>query len=124
MASFGPSGFDANAPENNENNLIPKGEYQAVIVKSDLQETKDKTGKYLKLDFQICSGEYMNKHVFTNLNLWLAETDDKKKTAVKIAKAQMSELCRAVNVLNPRDSSDLHNKPLTIKVGVQEASGE
>jgi hypothetical protein len=124
MADFGDGGFDSQAPENNDANVIPGGEYDAVIVKSEKTATKDGKGHYLKLDFQIVSGECQNKHVFENLNIWLPETDDKKKTAVKIAKANLSEICRAVGVLNPKDSAELHGKPLRIKVIVDEGNAQ
>lgn len=124
MGMFGESGFDANAKENNETNVLPAGDYDVVLVKSEQKTTKDGTGKYLSLDFQVTTGERQNAHIFTNLNLWLKEIDDKKRTAVKIAKAQLSELCRAVNVLNPKDAAELHNKPLRVKVAIREASGE
>ena len=121
---FGDSGYDANAPENNQANVIPKADYRAVIVKSDKVATKDGKGFRLTLQFQILEGEFKNKIIFEGLNLWLAETDDKKREAVKIAKGQFSELCRAVNVINPRDSAQLHDLPVTIKVGIQEAKGD
>jgi len=35
---------------------------------------------------------------------------------VKIAKAELSAICRAVGVMTPRDSVDLHNLPLQISV--------
>jgi predicted RNA-binding protein YlxR (DUF448 family) len=125
MADFGAGGFNAQAPENNEGNqVIPAGEYDAVIVKSERKATKDGRGAYLSLDFQIVSGEFQNKHVFENLNIWLEESDEKKKTAVRIAKANLSELCRAVNVLNPKDSAELHNKPLRIRVVVDEGNAQ
>lgn len=135
MSMFGENGFDANAPENNVSNVIPKGNYQAVLVNSKVEKTKDGRGARLNLDFQILHGEYMNKHVFEGLNLWLRRnefnsesewkaalsSDQKTKTAVDIANAQLSAICKAVNVLSPKDSYELHNKELTIAVGVQEA---
>lgn len=125
MAEFGNGGFNAEAPENNVSNIIPAGEYEAVIVKSEKTDCKPpKVGAYLKLDFQIVSGEQQNKHVFQNLNLWLPETSDKSKLAVQISKGHLSAICRAVGVLNPQRSEELHNKPLRIKVSVKEATGE
>lgn len=36
--------------------------------------------------------------------------------AVQIARAELSAICRAVGVLAPADSAELHNLPLTISV--------
>lgn len=124
MSMFGESGFDASAKENNVANVIPKGDYQAIIVKSEKMETKDGTGHYLKLTWQILAGEHQNKKIFENVNLWLKEDTDKRKTAVGIAKSHLSRICRAVNILTPKESYELHNKPVTISVGVREAKGE
>lgn len=123
MAEFGDGGFNAEAPENNPS-VIPAGEYEAMLIKSAKTATKAGDGHYLKLEFQIVSGEFQNTHLFENLNVWLAETDEKKKKAVQIAKGNLSELCRAVGVLNPQRSEELHNKPLRIKVKVDEGNAQ
>jgi len=121
MASFGDNGFDSTAKENQkENNALPAGDYPAVLVASEKKQTKDDSGSYLKMDFQIIRGEFQNKHIFTNLNLWLAQTDEKKKMAVKIAKGQLSELCRAVGVGTPKDSTELHGVPIMIRLNAKE----
>ena len=121
MADFGNDGFDSTAKENQKvNNALPAGEYHAVLVASEKKQTKDGSGAYLKLDFQIASGEFQNQHIFSNCNLWLALTDDNKRMAVQIAKGQLSELCRAVGVLNPKDSKELHGIPMLIKLNCKE----
>ena len=79
---------------------IPAGKYQAVITESEMKPTKTGNGQYLQLEFEIIEGEYKN-----------ANAD-----AVRIARADLSAICRAVNVLQPRDSVELHNLPLTITV--------
>lgn len=137
MASF-EGGFNAQAPENNASNVIPKGEYTAILIKSELKSTKDGRGSRLNLDFQILSGEFQNKHVFESLNIYLRrnefntlaeweaalKADDRTLQAVTIARGQLSELCRAVNVINPQDSSELQHRPVIIKVGIQEANAD
>ncbi len=121
MAFFGDEGFDSNAKENQKvNTCLPAGEYSAVLVASEKKATKDDGGSYLKMDFQIVRGEFQNQHIFQNLNLWLALTDDKKRTAVQIAKGQLSELCRAVGVGTPKDSTELHGIELMIRINAKE----
>lgn len=109
-------GFDPTAPENQ--GCLPKGEYRCVMVKSERKATNDGTGHYLSCEYQILDGEYQNQRIFQNLNLWL---DSSKSTAIKIARGQLSELCRAINVLTPKDTSELHNKPVIVKVNVRES---
>jgi hypothetical protein len=42
--------------------------------------------------------------------------DNPNATAVTIARAELSAICRAVGVLAPKDSVELHNLPLVIHV--------
>lgn len=123
MSMFGESGFDAQAPENQrESSVIPAGEYAAMMIESQKVATNAGDGHYLKTRWQIVSGEFQNRIIFKNFNLWLPPHKDK---AIKIARGEFSELCRAVGVLNPKDSNELHDKPCTIKVKVrQDKSGQ
>ncbi|TWU21812.1 DUF669 domain-containing protein [Bythopirellula polymerisocia] len=107
------SGFDANQVEPNTSfDPVPAGKYQAVITDSEMKPTKAGTGQYLELRFQIQGGEYDNRVLWSRLNL-----DNPNATAVKIAQADLSAICRAVGVMAPKDSVDLHNLPLVIQVG-------
>ena len=90
---------------------IPAGKYQAVIVDSDMKSNKAGTGEYLQLEFEIIEGEFKNRKLWTRLNLSNPNAD-----TVRIARADLSAICHAVNVIQPRDSIELHNLPLTITV--------
>jgi hypothetical protein len=95
------SGFDANQVEpNTAFTPLPAGEYDAIIVESEMKPTKDGTGKYLQLKLQILNGKFQNRTLFDRLNLV-----NKNDTAVQIAKGTLSAICRAVNVLTPNDSA-------------------
>jgi len=90
---------------------LPAGKYLAAIIASEMKRTKSGVGNYLELTFQILEGEYRNRILWARLNL-----DNPNPTTVKIAKAELSAICRAVGVMTPRDSVDLHNLPLQISV--------
>lgn len=93
---------------------IPEGEYLAVITASEMKETSKKTGHYLALTFQVIEeGPAKGRNLWANLNL-----DNPNDKAVKIAQAELSAICRAVGVMTPRQSEELHDKPLRIKVKV------
>lgn len=110
MASL--QGFDANAVEPQKpNEPIPAGKYPAVITESNYEQNSKKTGHFLKLTFEIIDGEHKGKKQFARLNL-----DNPNSQAVQIAKAELSAICRAVGIMLPNDSVDLHNLPLTIQV--------
>lgn len=93
---------------------VPAGDYTAVITESETKPTKAGTGTYLQLTFQIVDGEHKGRLLWARLNL-----DNPSGTAVRIARAELSSICRAVNVLRPRDSLELHNIPLVIGVGLK-----
>ena len=135
MADFGASGFDANKVEPNEGfGLLPAGDYEAIMVKSAEAPTKDGTGAFLKTEFQILNGKYQNRKLFHNFNLWLLREAVKKnpgmvipentKTAIRISEGNLSALCRAIGVLTPKASEELHNKPVRITVKAIPAKGE
>lgn len=111
-------GFDANQVEPaTDMSVIPAGKYAALIVASEMKPTKAGTGEYLELTFQIIEGEFQNRQVWSRLNLI-----NPNSTAVGIAQRDLSSICRAVGVMTPTDSSQLHNIPLTILVKVTKRS--
>lgn len=90
---------------------IPAGKYVAAIIASEMKPTKAGTGQYLELTFQVLNGDYKNRLLWTRLNL-----DNPNATAVQIARAELSAICRAVGVMAPNDSTELHDLPLVINV--------
>jgi len=90
---------------------LPAGKYLAVITDSEMKPNKAATGSYLQMTFQVIEGPHANRLVWARLNL-----DNPNAMAVQIARAELSAICRAVGVLAPKDSVDLHNLPLVISV--------
>ncbi len=106
------SGFDANRVEpTTDFDPLPAGKYLAVITESEMKPTKAGTGSYLQLTFEILDGPHKGRKVWARLNL-----ANSNETTVKIAQAELSAICRAVSVLAPNDSVELHNLPLVIAV--------
>lgn len=111
-------GFDANNVEPaGDFEPIPAGKYLAVITESEFKPTKAGTGSYLQLTFQITDGPCANRLLWARLNL-----DNPNDTARKIAQGELSAICRAVGVLAPNDSVELHNLPLVIHVRCKKRS--
>lgn len=114
MASL--EGFDASQVEPHTGfDPVPDGDYLAMIVDSEFKPTKAGDGEYLQLTEEIIEGPHRGRRLFDRLNL-----KNKNDTARKIAEGTLSAICRAVGVLRPRDSSELHGKPMLISVGVEE----
>lgn len=108
-------GFNAAEVEPNGSfEAIPPGDYDAVIVSSEMKSTKAGTGTYLKIELQIASGQHQNRKLWDQINI-----QNPNEECQRIGRGTLSAICRAVNVLEPKDSSELHMRPLRISVGVR-----
>jgi hypothetical protein len=106
------NGFNANEVEPAVGfDPIPAGKYLAVITESGMKPTKSGSGNFLELTFQVLEGEFKGRLLWARLNL-----DNPNATTVKIARAELSAICRAIGVMVPKDSVELHNLPLVITV--------
>jgi hypothetical protein len=106
------NGFDATQVEPTSSfEPIPAGKYLAVITDSEIKPNKAGTGNLLQLTFQIIEGVYADRLLWSRLNI-----EHPNATAMQIALADLSAICRAVGVLKPKDSVELHNLPLLIDV--------
>jgi hypothetical protein len=106
------NGFNANDVEpNTAFEPIPAGKYLAAITASETKQTRNGDGSYLELTLSILEGDFKGRVLWARLNL-----DNPNATAVKIARGDLSAICRAVNVMQPKDSTDLHNLPMVVNV--------
>ena len=114
------SGFDANSVEPNAAyEPVPAGWYKAVFTASEEKPTKAQTGSYLQLTAEIIEGPCQGRKLTERLNL-----NNPTSTAVEIAQRTLSAICRAIGVMTPRDSSDLHDKPFMVQVKVKAGQGD
>lgn len=102
--------FDASTVQPSEGfTPIPAGRYLAVINDSDMRASAG--GQYLQLEFEIIEGDYTGRKLWSRLNLIHTNPN-----AVKFARADLSAICRAVNVMKLTDSIQLHNLPMVVVV--------
>ena len=85
--------FDPNAHESKSFDVLPAGDYTAILEGAELKETKKNNGHFLSLTFQIVSDQGKGRKIWTNLNL-----DNPNTTAVAIAEAELADICRAAGV--------------------------
>ena|ERR1700722_20284655 len=129
MAFLG-SEFDATTVEPSKpREVISPGWYTAIVDASDVKPTKkaqeaEQYGgpgaedRLLALTFRVVEGEHKDSLIFTNLNIVNGNPQ-----AQEIAQRELSALCHAVGKLKVKDSAELHNKPLRIKVDVEKKEG-
>jgi hypothetical protein len=90
---------------------LPKGDYIAMATDSDMKDTKAGTGKYLQFEWQLIDGAYKGRKLWARLNLV-----NPNQTAVDIANRELGDICKAVGVVRPKDSAELHGIPVTLTV--------
>lgn len=114
MAAF-EQGFDAEQVEPAKAlDPIPAGEYVCVITDSEEKENSKKTGSYVQFTLEVIEGDHKGRKQYSRLNL-----NNPNDQAVSIARAELAAICRAVGVMKPKDSADLHNLKLKVKVGLE-----
>jgi hypothetical protein len=111
------AGFDASQQGEMQNfEAIPAAPYVMMITESEMKPTKDNTGQYLQLVSEVLDGPYKGRKLWIRLNLV-----NKNQTAVDIAKRELAAVCKAVGIITPQDSAELHNRPfiatVTVKAG-------
>jgi len=94
---------------------LPVGDYTAIITASEIR-LSSKGDNMLDLKFEIVSDKGKGRQLFHILNLW-----NKGETAKKIAVAQLGQIQTAINKPTVADSSELHDKPMLISLGIQPA---
>ena len=116
------NGFDANQVEPTASfDPLPAGKYVAAITNSQMKPTKNGDGSYLELEFTVLDGDYKDRRVWDRLCI-----NHPNAMTVKIARGNLSAICRAVGVMQPKDSIELHNIPLliTVKCKKRQDTGE
>lgn len=118
MADLG--NFDASEVEpSSDFGAIPPGRYEAIVTATEWRDTSSGNGRYLKLTLQVVGGPHDGHVLFDNLNL-----ENPSEKAVQIARGTLSRICRAVGVMKPRDSEDLHGLPLVVRVENETYEGQ
>ncbi len=116
------NGFNAHEVEpNTAFEPLPAGKYVAAITGSEMKATKRGDGSYLQLEFTVLDGDCKGRKVWDRLCI-----NHPNDLTQKIARGNLSAICRAVGVMQPRDSVELHNLPLliTVKCRKREDNGE
>lgn len=93
---------------------IPSGVYLAHVTESDVRALKNGNGTALALTFQVLQGPYANRKVWSSINVKHTNAE-----AERIAQSQLSALCHAVGVINLQDTTQLHMRPVNIRVKIR-----
>lgn len=92
---------------------LPKGDYEMMIVKSDVKPTQAGTGHYIELEMHVLAGEHSGRRIWERLNV-----DNPNKTAQDIASAALASLCYAVGVQDMTETEQLHDIPFVAHIEI------
>ena len=115
MAQFN---FDTNNAPKRESNyeLLPAGFYTAQVIESEIVPLQSGQGQALKLTFEVLQDGYRSRKVWARLNIQHSGSPESER----IANEQLRELCESVGVVRMSDTTELHNKPVQIRVKIRE----
>jgi len=118
MAFLGQT-FDINElPQGNGSfDPLPPGWYTAMIKKADLQPTKDGSGQYIKVRYDITGPTHQGRVVFGNLNIKNASAK-----AEEIGRQHLAELMRSIGLSKVTDTDQLIGGMLQIKLDIRPAT--
>ena len=107
--------FDANTVAPDEGRMaVPKGWYNVMMTESERKPTQDGSSQYLRTVFTIVDGQFKGMKIYNNFNDQHANPQTRE-----IAARQISALMHAIGVMQITDTSQLHNRPLKVKVKVR-----
>ena len=120
MASLNETFNSDDLPQGtNSYELLPDGWYTAKISKADIAATKDGSGQYIKMRYDITGPTHQGRVVFGNLNI-----RNKSQKAEEIGRQQLGEVMRAIGVKSLQDTDQLIGGSLSIKVATKPADGQ
>lgn len=95
LSNFFEDGFDDTAIKASTGipDPVPPGNYSLMVEKSEIAETKDRTGVVLKVVLTVADGQYEGQKLFPTFNI-----RNKNAQAQAIAVGEFKALCLAVGV--------------------------
>ena len=101
-------------PESGGYDLLPAGWYTASITETDVKDTKDGRGKYIKVRYDITGPTHQGRVVFGNLNI-----QNPSSEAERIGRQQFGDLLRSLGMDRIQDTDQLVGGALQVKVGIR-----
>ena len=115
MAFLGETYDENEMPQGNNNyEPLPAGWYDATVTQCELCDTKNGTGQYIKVRYDITGPTHEGRVVFGNLNIKNASAK-----AEEIGRQQLGELMRSIGLAKVTDTDQLIGGQLQIKLDIR-----
>lgn len=95
---------------------IPAGDYTAKITEALVKKTKDGTGEYINVRYDIIGPKHEGRVIFGMINI-----SNSSQRAEEIGRQQLGNLLRAIGLPKIEDSDELLGHDVVIKVKVDPA---
>lgn len=112
--------FDVNDLPAQSNNFdpLPEGWYQVVVAGAEIRSTKDQTGQYIAVRYDVLGPTHQGRVVFGNINI-----KNKSTQAEEIGRQQLGSLMRAIGLPRVDDTDQLIGGNLQIKLAIRTQEG-
>ena len=106
-------------PVSGEYEVLPAGWYSAVISGAELKPTKDGSGQYIAVKYDIIGPTHQGRTISGNLNI-----RNKTAKAEEIGRQQLGEIMRSIGLSSVRDTDQLIGGNLQIKLNISPATDQ
>jgi hypothetical protein len=104
--------FNANDHQDTGPGPLPAGDYMVYVAASEMRTNQDNGNQSLSLTLDVMQPEQMQgRKVFSNYTM-----SSHNEEAVRIGMQQLAQVCRAVGVMSPSDSTELHDIPFFVRL--------
>lgn len=94
---------------------LPAGDYLVMITESTI-DVKEDGGQFVKVTMEVSQPEqHYGRKCFANFTL-----EHPNPKAVEVGRRILSNLCRAVGVMSPRETEELHGIPFFVRLTVEQ----
>ena len=97
---------------------LPDGFYNVVVTKAEVKNTKDGTGQYIAVRYDVTGPTHQGRVVFGNLNI-----KNKSSVAEDIGRQQLGSLMRSIGLDRVDDTDQLIGGNLSIKLATRTQEG-
>lgn len=95
---------------------IPPGWYTVTIASAEVKATKNGTGQYIAIRYDVTGPTHQGRVIFGNLNI-----RNQSPKAEEIGRQQLGEICRAIGLAKVGDTDQLIGNSLSIKVDIEKS---
>lgn len=107
----------SNVNPNDQFSPLPAGNYEVMITDAEIRHTKDGQGTYMRLALDVQGGQYQGRKIFHNLT-----RENRNNVAKEIGERQLSQICHAIGVLEPKEKEDILFKPLVAVLKIRKGN--